>query len=445
MVPLELDDPRSLARAWQAILGRLEFEVSTHNFATWLRGTRALRLEHDTLVVQAAASYGCDWLNQRLVTVVERATEDMTGRPLRVVFVPRGQLEAEAEPAEAARRSAAAPAPPTAPAVVGSLNTAFTFDRYVPGEGNFLAHRACAALFDDEGAAAISPVVIWGAPGMGKTHLLHAVASAAVARGWPVACLSAEQFTSRYQGALRRQEVERFQAELRAVRLLVLDDLQYLEGKKATAEEFVHTVDAISMAGGHVVIASERHPGDLDFPGRLQSRLTAGLVTRVQPFLADERRRYVEQLAVELRVGLPGAVVDRLAGIEAPSVRVLQGAVHGAVALARCGRLDLRRLDAELCRLTASEAAGRPLDAGALEAIARHFGTTPADVIGRSRKAPVAEARALAVVALRDRGLSLAAVGEALGGRDRSTISQLEARGRTLLESSPALRALLSA
>jgi chromosomal replication initiator protein len=435
-------EARELARAWQAILGRLELEVTTQNFETWLRGTRPLRRDERTLTVEARTSFNCDWLNQRLNVVVQRAAAHTLGADIAVRFVPRGSPEAtldEASPDIPAPRAASPEA-----SLVGSLNRAYTFERYVPGEGNRLALQCCTALLDERDVR-ISPIVVYGAPGMGKTHLLHAVASDASVRGWPVACLSAEEFTTRYMTALRRGAMEEFQLSLRGVRLLVIDDLQYFAGKKGTQDELVHTIDAVANTGGHVVVASERHPFDLDLPERLESRLAAGIVTRVEPFLAAERRAFVDQLARELRVALPSWAVERVAGAEMPSVRLLQGAVHAAVALARCDRLDLRHLDAELTRISAAECAPIDLaDRATLEAIARYFDVTAADIVGRSRKPAITSARAAAAAALKDRGRSFVEIGACLGNRDRSTVTQLAARGEQLIAGDEALRRRLA-
>jgi len=432
-----MTDLRDLARSWQGVLGRLELEVSTHNFNTWLRGTSPVRLDGETLVVEAKTAFNCDWLNQRLSLVVRRAMAHVFGEEIDVLFVPKGADERidvhSNEPAPQAQRRGP---------IIGSLNCVYTVDRYLPTEGNRLALDCCRSLLCDT-EVRISPVMIYGTPGMGKTHLLHAVAFKAASDGWSVACLSAEEFTTRYQGALRRGGVEDFQAALRGVRMLVVDDLQYIAGKKATQDELVHTIDAVTNAGGVVMVASERHPFELDLADRLASRLAAGIVTRVEPFIAPERRLYIERLARELRVALPGWALERLAQIEAPSVRLLQGAVHAAVALQRMGALELRRLDAELMRICVGEASPAGTSDLTLAAVARYFELAVEELAGRSRQAKATEARAVAAAALQSQGRSLRQIGAVLGGRDASTIKQLATRGRAVLDADAELRSKL--
>ncbi|MCC6381874.1 MAG: ATP-binding protein [Dehalococcoidia bacterium] len=442
LAPPPIAGLRELARTWQAVLGRLEFEVSTHNFDTWLRGTRPLRLEGDTLFVEARTALNCDWLNVRLALVVERALCTVVGKSAHVQFVPRGASD---EPEPGALVAAQAP-PPAGRLLAGHPNCSFTFERYLRGDGNRLALECCLALVEG-GDPLISPVVLVGPPGIGKSHLLHALACRAVAGGWAVTLLNAEEFTSRYLAAIRRGTIDEFHAVTRTPRLLALDDLQYLAGKPGTQNELVHAVDAVANAGGHVVVASERHPFDLDLPERLATRLAAGMVARLEPFALADRHRFAEEAARGLRCSLPGWAIARIAAAEASSVRILQGAVHAAATLARCGLLDPGRLDSELARTCLAEArpalAGRNDDA-LLEAIAHHFSLTTVDLTGRGRTGRLAEARSVAAAALRERGRSLAEVASLLGNRDRSTVRQLARRGADQIGASSDLRRLLA-
>lgn len=427
----------NLSESWQAVLGRLQVELPAHNFNTWLRGTRALRLEGGRLLIEARTALSCEWLNIKLGAVVGLAVSAQLARAVEVEFVPRGSVGAAEDAPERYGRGA----PETG--VVGRVNCAFTFERYIPGEGNQVAYESCMRLLEGD-QLPISPVVIYGAPGLGKTHLLHALACRAAAASRRVACLNAEEFTTRFQSALHGGGMEAFRTDLRSVDLFIIDDLQYLAGKKATLDELLHTLDVVSNAGGHVVVASERHPSDLELPERLASRLAAGIATRVEPFALGERRQFIDHIARGLRAGLPTWAVERIAGCEIPSTRVLQGAVHAAVALGRCGRLDPARLDADLMRVVAVDSAPSGSDDRAvLETIARHFGVPLEALIGRTRGTAVNGARAIAIHALKERGRSLSQIAAILDGRDPSTISQLQTRGRDLLAQDAALQARL--
>jgi chromosomal replication initiator protein len=432
-----MSDARDLARTWQAVLGHLEIVLPPANFKTYIEGSRALRLEDDELVVEAPR-LSVDEVNGRLRTIIEQAAFKVAGRELSVLFVPRG---AGAEAARADDHPATPyRLPGTAPGqVVGTINRGYTFDRYLPAEGNQIALTCCQSLLD-EGRLGVPRLVFYGRPGVGKTHLLHALGSRASLAGWDVACLSVEEFTTRFTGSLRNHTTAEFQATMRSVRLLLLDDLHELVGKTRTQEELVHTIDAIENAGGYVIAASEQDPIQLDLIERLASRLSSGFAPRISPFAGAERRRYVELAAREQGISLPAWAVDRITGIEAPSVRVLQGAIAAAVTLERLRMLDLARLDAELTRIAILEATtGEFAERDLLDGVARHFELCFDDLLGQSRKPAVTAARAVAVAALQERGKSFAQIGRLLG-RHRATIQDLARRGHRLLEADPALR-----
>lgn len=425
---------RDLARAWQTVLGRLQIEVARHNWETWFKGTRAVAARNGVLTVEAPSAFACEWLNTGLVTVVQRVIAEELDGDYQVEFVPPGQVSAPA--CEGGSEPLAD--------LVGAINASYTFAEYLPAEGNRIALEACSSIVNHADHA-LNPIVVWGAPGLGKSHLLHALARAATERSWKVACLGAEEFTTRYMRSVRRGVIDEFQESVRGVQLFVLDDLQYLAGKKGTLDELVHTVDAVMHRGGHVVVASERHPLEMSLPDRLASRLSAGLITRVGPFSRPERQEFVSRLVRRQRSALPDWALDRVVHFEAPSVRLLQGATHAALSLQRHHQLEPGKLDAELMRMALVDTAPRSFsDQAVMDAIATHFATTAAELVGRSRKPQLTRARAVTVAALRERGRSLSEIATLLGGRDRSTISQLGERGQKVLAADLGLRVQLA-
>ncbi len=444
---------RELVRDWQAVLGRLELDLNPRTFDAWLRGTRPLAVEDGKLIVECQENLAIAWLNERLSYVVRRAVSAVFGEELEVEFIARGSsdrsndagADTACEEGSSATTSSSSREPRISDArLIGRVNRRFGLDHYVPARGNRLALNCCMAILQEDEAAP-GAVAVWGGPGLGKTHLLHGVAQRALSAGWPIACLSAEDFTTRYQAALRANDVASLQANLRGVRLFILDDLQYLVRKRATQDELVHTIDAVSDAGGHVVVAGELHPLEMDLHERLTTRLSSGVVARIEPMQHAERRALVESVARRLRAALPPWALDRIAAMGDVPVRLVQGAVHSAVALQQSDLLELGRLDAEIAHLTVTEYA----PAGAtpdevLEAVARHFQASVDDLRGRSRKPALANARAVAAAILQEQGRSLAEVGELLGGRNRTTLSPIVARGKRMLEAEPSLRSRLA-
>ncbi len=434
-------DDRELARAWQAVLGQLQIDLAPSSYTTFLVGTSAARRDGDTLLVEGNR-LNVDQVNGAYNLMIERAAYRVFGEDLRVFFVPKGSAAAYAQGDEHPASADITPGPSAGP-IVGVLDRSYTFERYIPADGNKLAMSACEQVLADVSYHA-NPVVIFGRPGLGKTHLLHSLAQRAAARGWSVALVTAEDFTTRFTRSLRDHSIDEFHAAMRPVRLLLIDDLHDLVGKTKTQEEFGYTMDAIGHAGGSVVATSEQDPKDLPFLDRLGSRISEGYTARVLPFMLAERRQYVDMLAREQAVSLPTWAVDRIVGMEVPSVRALRGAVNDAIQLVRCQMLDLQRLDAVLTRIAVIEATTGDLgERELLDAVARHFSLCFDDLASNARTSNVTGARAIAAAALQEKGKSLAQIGELLG-RNRGTIAGLAERGHRLLASEPGLRARLA-
>jgi len=436
-----------LRRSWRAVLGKLEESMNPFSFNTWLRGTEPLRADGRTIVIEARHGADPTWLNQQLSCVVARAVEGIFGDGFRASFVP----SAFATPAASAPGAAGSEGSPARDlsrtgAVLGLVNRHYTFDRYLPASGNKLALQACLDLLATSPRAA-SPVVMFGEPGLGKTHLLHALATRAAAQGWSVACLGAEQFTNRFQQALRDSRASAFQEDVRNVNLLLIDDLQFFLGRPATVVEFANTLEEVTNAGGLIACASECNPDRLELPNRLISRLKGGILAPMQPLNAADRRAYISVRAREERLSLPSWAIDAVAACEAPSIRVLQGAVNTTLALQRTGELDQATLREHLRQFCAEKAASpEALDTrGIIEAVAAHFAVTRDDLLGRGRTRRLEEARAVAMAALLEGGRTLAQVAAIFANRHRSTVNGAGARGRALLELDPALRARLVA
>lgn len=426
-----------LRQLWERVRGQLQVELSEANFRTWVAGARPLRLEDGHLTIEAPSPMACAFLETQALLPMARAVEAAAGTPCTVSFV--------AASGEGAQRPIGPrPAPRPRDPVIGRLNCEFTFERYVQGAGNRIAYRYCRSLVEGQ---APSPLVLAGPPGMGKTHLLHAMACRATAAGWAVACLSTEEFANRYFEALREGSVPAFHATVRTVRLLIVDDLHYFSGrsaKEAVQDELVRTIEAVTNSGGRVAVGTERHPADLNLIERLHTRLRAGLTTVIEPFSFEERLYYCRRFVEDAGVEVPAWAVERVAGIEAPSVRLLQGAMHVAVALQEEGLLDLARLDLELTRMALHSAAtaGCP-DRALIERIAVHFSVTYEEIIGRARGRTLSTARAVAAVALRRRGRSLSEIAELFDGRNKGSIYDILPTGEKAIATDPAIGRLL--
>lgn len=431
-----------LRRSWNSVLDKLEESVNPSAFNTWLRATEPLRVEGWAILIEARYGADCDWLNRQFACIMSRAAEAVFGDGATAAFVPQSVSRTPVAPAPLLTAQNASPAADTRPGPVsGLINPRFTFERYLPASGNRLALQACLDLLGPAPGAA-SPVVMFGDPGLGKTHLLHALATRASAQGMSVVSLTARGFTDRFLPALRDNRVPEFQASVRNAQLLLVDDLQYFIAHPATADEFALAIDDVTNAGGLVACASECNPDQLRLPARLISRLKAGVPAMLLPLDAADRRAYVTARAHEDRVSFPSWAVDRIAACEAPSIRVLQGAFNTALTLHRAGELEPEKLDRHLGGVCERAATPESLDTrGVIDLIAAHYDLTAKDVMGRHRSAVLDKARAVTMAALVARGGTLSQVASIFDGRNRSTVKGASDRGRALLAAQPTLRA----
>lgn len=409
---------------WDTALGRLELQVTRPNFDTWLRDTRGLRIEDDRLVVGAPTDFAREWLETRLKAIILKTIAAVAERPLDVVFEvfrgdPAPPPPALLEPAEV--RSAQARMRNAAPL----FNPAFTFDAFVTGEENRLAYHA--ALAAATGSAAYHATVIWGPVGLGKTHLLHAIGHRAVAEGRTVVFVTAERFANEFATAARDRSFQAFRERYRRCDVLLLDDLQFLEGKEHTQEEFFHTFDDLAAAGAHIAVTADRPPALLSgLLPKLRSRLAAGLVADIQPPAYPTRFAIVAARAQRERIPIDDDVLALIAAEDVTNVRELEGRFNRVVAFAQL--LPADPISPDLARKAlvpfANHRPPEPVSASAvIDAVCRHLGVDPDDLTSKKRDRKTTYARHLVMYLLRELGRQpLSDIGRLLGGRDHSTV-----------------------
>ncbi len=416
--------PRSATALWEAALGQLQLQVTRANFETWLRDSKGLSLEDGHLTVCVPSDFVAEWLAGRLEDLITKTLAGIVGQPLRVSFRVDGVSE-EPSPAPAAidplRPSEFVPSLPKP-----RLNPLYTFDTFVVADCNRLAHAAACAAARQNGAPEHNPLFLYGESGLGKTHLMHAIAQRLLAQGCRVFYVTAEQYLSEFVFASRQKRNDEFRAKYRSLDALLLDDIQFLAGKERTQEEFFHTFNHLQSNGKQVVLASDEPPQSLTrFSPRLRSRFQSGLTADLAMFPATARLAFLRKKAPSLHADADPAALEFLASQAYANVRELEGALNRVVAYARLtGRpLDLSLVHAAIICARPAAVASPPAPDRVIDAVCSYYDVPLQSLRGEGRGKRVTTARHVAMYLLRhDACQPLTQIGRLFGDRDHSTV-----------------------
>lgn len=429
--------------AWSAAFHQLELQLDRASFDTWVRGARLIAAEGDVFVIGVRNSYARDMLQHRLYRNVRRVLSDVYGQPVELRFeinkaepaapqpvsdqeMPLFRLLAQQEmdaPKEAQplHQVVARPQRPSLPE--SELNPRFTFERFLAGGENAMIYAAARAVAERP-ASVYNPFFIYGGVGLGKTHLMQAIAHALQTRGLRVIYIPSEAFTNDLVDSIRQRSTAMFRDKYRSVDVLLVDDIQFIGGKESTQEEFFHTFNALYTYNKQIVLVSDRHPQELQtLEARLRSRFEGGLVMDIQPPGFETRLAILKQWAAERALTVSRSVMEMVAEKAKGSVRELEGVFNQMVATMQLSGESMTKALAEdildgyhrpRYHLTLSRV---------IETAARHHGLKPEDLTGPRRTAAISQARQIAMYLARElTNCSLPQIGEAFGGRKHSTV-----------------------
>ena len=402
---------------WNDIRGELRGEVPDFTFHIWLEPLELAGVEQRTLFVRAP-DHVRTWVRDRYLPLV-RAAAARGFRDDAVVEIVDGDWPGDSD--------GASPVAAVGPPAAERLNPKYTFEQFVIGRGNRFAHAAALAVAEMPGQA-YNPLFIHGRPGLGKTHLLHAIGNyvGRFGAGLTVRYATVEEFTTEFVSAIRARDTASFKEHFRGVDVLLLDDVQFLADKARTEEELFHTFNALRDTGRQLVMTCDRSPDELDgLEQRLGERFASGLVVSVDAPDLHVRRAILEKRARLDAVDAGPELLDEIAGRVDSSVRALEAALIQVVAYAslkgESPTPDLaRRL---LKRLKSNPASGPCTVAAVVDATATQFGLSPEELLARDRRPQVAHARKVAMYLARElTDQSLPEIGRGFGGRDHSTV-----------------------
>ncbi|TMC19984.1 MAG: chromosomal replication initiator protein DnaA [Chloroflexi bacterium] len=475
---------------WQTTIERLQTKVNHAVFTTWFQGTSAISFQDGVFVVRVPTTFAKAHLEHRFIEPIRSILSEITGTTVEVQFVvakettdqshtPTGDGTPPSQPRRSYRLSKGRPSlsqrekhsADSAPAATlhatapvfpqpngqsipaslppeqtteeilpgmsenihamtfphsGLLNLRYTFDAFIVGKSNQLAHAASLAVSENPGRI-YNPLFLYGGVGLGKTHLLHAVGHVGESRGLTVLYVTSEKFTNEIINAIRYQKTEEFRAKYRQIDILLVDDIQFIAGKESTEEEFFHTFNALYDANKQIVMTSDRPPKAIpSLQDRLRSRFEWGLLADVQSPEYEHRLAILRSKAESLHFAIPNSVIEHIARPECSNVRELEGALNRVIAYATLH-------DAPITASLAAQAlehiysnkkpSSNLTVAEVLHGVCRYYHVDLESMRGKQRGREISWPRQVAMYLMREEtSASLQQVGAELGGRDHTTI-----------------------
>ncbi len=426
-------DTPDAAALWSAISDELRQTLAPPTYSAWFARTSGRALTADAIEVGVPNEFVRSWITGHFMDLVTAAAAQANGAPLQVELVLEEAADA-GPPIVPAEQPAEVPPPPVALVEATSeprarplvLNRNATFETFVIGPSNRFAHAAALAVAESP-SQAYNPLFIHGSTGLGKTHLLQAIAHyVEEATDLSAAYVTCETFTNEFIEALREKRIEQFKARYRTYDVLLIDDIQFLSGREGIQEEFFHTFNSLHQAGGQIVLSSDRPPREIArLEDRLRSRFEWGLITDVQPPDLETRIAILRKKASRDGIGVEDPeVLAAIAMRVQTNIRELEGALTRSVAYAT---LNGERLTVELVRdiLSAQYPEdARPVTVEAVQrVVAEYFSLTVEDLCSERRTQNVVFPRQIAMYLSRElTDLSLPRIGQLFGGRDHKTV-----------------------
>jgi len=428
---------------WRAVCDDLSVRLGKNNYLTWIEPLRLLAIEGGVARLAVPTTFFGDWVARHFADAIRAALGACGAAAERLEFVVARQgaqtAERPAEPArekardlgrdlgrDGARETGADADLPGAP-----LDARFTFESFVVGKPNELAHAAARRVAEG-GPVTFNPLFLYGGVGLGKTHLMHAIAHEVVARNpaMRVLYLSAEQFMYRFIQALRDKQIMDFKELFRSVDVLMVDDVQFIAGKDSTQEEFFHTFNALVDQNKQIVISADRAPGEIKgIQERIRSRMQCGLIVDLHPTDYELRLGILQQKVDYYRGQYPGlkiapGVLEFLAHRITTNVRVLEGALTRLFAFASLVGREITLELTQDCLADILRASDRKVTIEEIQRrVAEHYNVRLSDMIGPKRVRTIARPRQIAMYLSKHMTpRSLPEIGRRFGGRDHTTI-----------------------
>ncbi|RKD22872.1 chromosomal replication initiation protein DnaA [Ammoniphilus oxalaticus] len=433
-----------IQKMWEKTLSKIESKLSKPSFETWLKSTKAIAMNADTLFISAPNEFSRDWLESRYADLIVETLFEVTGEDIKIKIVNSDdELNAMDDTSNnrSNNKNYSADDSPSG----HMLNTKYSFDSFVIGTGNRFAHAASLAVAEAP-AKAYNPLFIYGGVGLGKTHLMHAIGHYVLEHNptAKVVYLSSEKFTNEFINSIRDNKAVDFRNKYRNVDVLLIDDIQFLAGKEQTQEEFFHTFNALHDETKQIVISSDRPPKEIPtLEDRLRSRFEWGLITDIQPPDLETRIAILRKKAKAENLDIDNEVMVYIANQIDSNIRELEGALIRVVAYSSLINQDI---DAEMAAEALKDIipSSKPKVISILDiqtTVGEHYGVKLEDFKARKRQQSIAFPRQIAMYLSRElTDFSLPKIGEEFGGRDHTTVIHANDKISTMVQNDPAFQ-----
>ncbi len=415
-----------LEQLWKAILEVVATLVNPQSFQTWIAPTKLLSCDGVRLVVEGPNPFFVDFLYAHHKERMEYAARQLLGEGATIELVSARPRPRVTSPAAQTARDIVVTETVQLPHHL-QLNSRYTFDEFVVGSGNRLAHAAALAVASKP-ARAYNPLFVYGGVGLGKTHLIQAIGHQIVARHpkMRVCYVSAEQFMNELIHAIRIGSTHEFKERYRTIDTLLIDDIHFIAGKETMQEEFFYTFNTLHNANKQIVVTSDRSPNEMStLQERLISRFVSGLIADIQPPDLETRIAILHKRVEKEGIEIPDEVVQFIAGAVKSNIRELEGALIKVLA---CSSLTNSEINADMAHEALKEIVTSPgrrkvTIATIQKTVAQHFDIPLDSLRAKTRIAKVVLARQVSIYLARKlTDLSLAEIGKKTGGRDHSTV-----------------------
>lgn len=417
---------------WQAIIGDLEITLSKANFNTWFKNTGIIEKADDYIVVGVPSNFTRDWIASKYQASLLKSLKSIAPE-VKVIKYYVGHFKTESStqpgliPPTAEKKAVGTEkVVAAAPARTGNINGQYTFETFVIGQNNELAHAASTAVAKNPGAQ-YNPLFIYGGVGLGKTHLMHAVGNKLLTSNpnLKILYVTSEKFTNDYIASISQKRVDEFKRQYRNVDMLLIDDIQFIAGKEQTQEEFFHTFNELRDKGKQIILTADRLPKDIPaIEQRLVSRFEWGMVADIGAPNLETRIAILQTKMGKKGVEIPKEIVEYIAENVTNNIRELEGALNKLLIYQQIENKPLTLDQAKHILASIVNAKKKAVTLSKIaESVANFYSITMDDLLKQSRRKEYVKPRQTAMyLARKELGSSFPSIGEFFGGRDHTTV-----------------------